>query len=47
MLFRSIEASAQAYMNALNNLAAFRLDKESIEFVGSGIMQAFDSPKDQ
>ena len=42
-----IEASAQAYMNALNNLAAFRLDKESIEFVGSGIMQAFDSPKDQ
>ncbi|MDA0874333.1 MAG: 2-isopropylmalate synthase [Bacteroidetes bacterium] len=42
-----IEASAQAYMNALNSLAAFRLDKESIDFVGSGIMQAFDSPKDQ
>jgi len=42
-----IEASAQAYMNALNSLAAYRLDKESIEFVGSGIMQAFDSPKDQ
>lgn len=42
-----IEASAHAYMNALNSLAAYRLDKESIEFVGSGIMQAFDSPKDQ
>jgi 2-isopropylmalate synthase len=41
-----IEASAQAYMNALNSLAAFRLDKESIEFVSSGIMQAFESPKD-
>lgn len=42
-----IEASAQAYMNALNALAAFRLDKESIEFVSTGIMQAFDSPKEQ
>lgn len=42
-----IEASAQAYMNALNALAAYRLDKESIEFVGTGIMQAFDSPKEQ
>jgi len=41
-----IEASAQAYMNALNSLAAFRLDKESIEFVGSGIMQAFGNPKE-
>ncbi len=41
-----IEASAHAYMNALNSLAAYRLDKESIEFVGSGIMQAFDSPKE-
>jgi len=41
-----IEASAQAYMNALNSLAAYRSDKESIAFVGSGIMQAFDSPKE-
>lgn len=42
-----IEASCQAYMNALNNLAAYRLDKESVEFVGSGILQSFDSQKDQ
>jgi len=34
-------ASAEAYMNALNSLAAFRSDEESIQFVNDGIMQAF------
>ena len=38
-----IHASAEAYMNALNALAAHRADEESIQFVGLGIMQAFDS----
>ena len=39
-----IHASAEAYMNALNNLAAHRAEEESIQFVGTGIMQAFGSP---
>lgn len=34
-------ASADAYMNALNSLAAFRADEESIQFVNDGIIQAF------
>lgn len=34
-------ASAEAYVNALNNLAAFRSDEESIQFVNDGIIQAF------
>jgi len=37
-----VHASAEAYMNALNSLAAHRADEESIQFVGTGIMQAFD-----
>lgn len=38
-----IHASAEAYMNALNSLAAHRAEEESIQFVNSGIMQAFGS----
>ncbi|MDA1028502.1 MAG: 2-isopropylmalate synthase [Bacteroidetes bacterium] len=38
-----IHASAEAYMNALNSLAAHRAEEESIQFVGTGIMQAFGS----
>ena len=34
-------ASAEAYLNALNSLASFRADEESIQFVNDGIMQAF------
>ena len=34
-------ASAEAYINALNNLAAHRADEDSVRFVGKGIMQAF------
>ena len=36
-----IQASAEAYMNALNSLAAYRADEESVHFVSKGIMQAF------
>ncbi len=36
-----IQASAEAYMNALNRLAAYRVDEESVHFVSEGIMQAF------
>jgi len=35
-------ASADAYLNALNNLAAHRADEESVRFVNNGIMQAFE-----
>lgn len=35
-------ASAQAYINALNNLAAFRTEEEAVRFVGDGIMRAFE-----
>jgi len=34
-------ASAEAYLNALNNLASFRADEESVQFVNDGIIQAF------
>ena len=34
-------ASAQAYINALNSLAAFRTEEEAVRFVGDGIMRAF------
>ena len=34
-------ASAQAYIHALNNLAAFRAEEEAVRFVGDGIMRAF------
>lgn len=37
-----IHASAEAYMNALNSLAAHRADEESVQFVSTGIMHAFD-----
>ena len=37
-----ILASAEAYMNALNSLAAYRVDEKSIQFVNEGIMQAFE-----
>jgi 2-isopropylmalate synthase len=35
-------ASAQAYINALNSLAAFRAEEEAVRFVGDGIMRAFE-----
>jgi 2-isopropylmalate synthase len=38
-----IHASAEAYMNALNSLASHRAEEESIQFVATGIMQAFGS----
>ena len=37
-----LQASANAYMEALNRLAAFRTDEDSTRFVVDGIMQAFD-----
>jgi len=36
-----LRASAEAYIHALNSLAAFRADEESVRFVNDGIMQAF------
>ncbi len=36
-----VAASAEAYLHALNSLAAFRADEESIQFVNDGIIQAF------
>lgn len=36
-----LKASAEAYVNALNRLAAFRADEESVKFVTDGIMEAF------
>jgi len=35
-------ASAEAYMNALNSMADYRADQESVKFVNSGIINAFD-----
>ena len=37
-----LQASANAYVQALNQLEAFRVDKNSKEFVADGIMQSFD-----
>ena len=37
-----LKASADAYIQALNQLESFRLDRKSVEFVGGGIMQSFD-----
>lgn len=37
-----LQASAAAYVDALNRLAAFRADDSSVEFVANGIMQAFN-----
>jgi 2-isopropylmalate synthase len=39
-------ASAEAYVNALNGLAAFRAEEESVAFVGAGIMRAFDETEE-
>lgn len=36
-----VQASAVAYVDALNGLAAFRTDSASVQFVTDGIMQAF------
>ena len=36
-----IQASAEAYVEALNRLEAFRAEEESVAFVGQGIMQSF------
>ena len=36
-----LQASAQAYVDALNRLAARRADEASVEFVTEGIMKAF------
>ena len=36
-----LKASAQAYLDALNRLAAHRANRESVEFVTNGIMQSF------
>lgn len=36
-----LRASVEAYLEALNHLAAYRVDKESVQFVGESIMQAF------
>ena len=37
-----LQASAEAYLDALNRLAAHRADDASVEFVTNGIMQAFN-----
>ncbi len=36
-----LQASAAAYLEALNQLEAFRADEESVVFVSNGIMQSF------
>lgn len=36
-----LQASAHAYIEALNQLEAFRADEENIAFVNQGIMQSF------
>ncbi len=36
-----LRASVEAYLEALNHLAAYRVDQESVQFVGESIMQAF------
>lgn len=36
-----LKASADAYITALNSLASFRTEEESVKFVGEGIMQSF------
>jgi len=36
-----LQASAGAYVDALNQLEAFRADRESVRFVGEGIINAF------
>ena len=36
-----LRASAEAYVDALNQLEAYRTERESVRFVGEGIMKAF------
>ena len=36
-----LQASADAYVEALNQLEAFRTEEKSVAFVGNGIMQSF------
>ena len=36
-----LKASANAYIGALNSLASFRTEEESVKFVAEGIMQSF------
>lgn len=36
-----LKASAEAYIEALNQLASFRVDQKSVDFVGDGIIQSF------
>jgi hypothetical protein len=36
-----IVASSNAYLHALNHLAAWRADQESVQFVRNGIIHAF------
>lgn len=36
-----LQASADAYINALNHLEAFRSEEENLAFVGNGIMRSF------
>ena len=38
-----LQASADSYIKALNQLAKFRTEEQNVEFVGGGIMQSFDS----
>ena len=38
-----LQASADSYIKALNQLATFRSEEKNVEFVGGGIMQSFDS----
>lgn len=40
-----LRASADAYIDALNRLAAHRADEESVKFVTDGIMEAFKGEK--
>ncbi len=37
-----LKASADAYIEALNQLESFRSDRKSVEFVGGGIIQSFE-----
>ena len=36
-----LQASADAYIEALNQLEAFRADEKNVAFVSNGIMQSF------
>ena len=38
-----LQASADSYIKALNQLAKFRTEEKNVEFVSDGIMQSFDS----